>query len=382
MQYISDELIVNDYTESYFEYINQYPILPKDKLNDLFKNNNYETIFYHNLRLVPYIAKRYNNSKGTLSFMDLIQEGNIGLGEAILHYDYKLDNAFSTYAVFWIKQKITSAIATQSRTINYSYDMYFKIYKVNKAKEVLQKNLGRIPTNNELSLETNLSLSQLDDIIKYQIDIQSLNNDLKDNERYIKTDNTFKEDYILNNTLLENIIKDSKLSKNELEIITLYYFKNLSVKKIANILNCTRQNIETSLNNAIKKLKITSNELNNPKIESLSDINISDLFYYLKISSVRQNIAFFKNFSNSLINRLFEYANLTNQENKFLTLLLGINQNCILTYKEIALKNNCSYEEVLNTCKIAFHKLADLIKLLYPEVNMKRKKIKKSVIIN
>ena len=112
MQDISDELIVNNYTESYFQYINQFAILPKSKLIELFKNKDYETIFYHNLRLVPYIAKKYIKNKGILSFMDLIQEGNIGLREAIFHYDYNLDKAFSTYATFWIMQKISLAIAT------------------------------------------------------------------------------------------------------------------------------------------------------------------------------------------------------------------------------------------------------------------------------
>ena len=56
MQNINDELIVNDYTESYFEYINQFPVLSKDQLIELFKNHDYETIFLHNLKLVPYIA--------------------------------------------------------------------------------------------------------------------------------------------------------------------------------------------------------------------------------------------------------------------------------------------------------------------------------------
>ncbi len=372
MQNINDELIVNNYTESYFEYINQFPVLSKDKLIELFKNHDYETIFFHNLKLVPFIAKRYYKRKGILSFMDLIQEGNIGLGEAIIRYKYELDKAFSTYAAFWIKQKITLAIATQSRTISYSYDMYFKILKITKAKEELQKLLGRSPTNKELSLKTNFTVKQIEEILKHQINIESINNDLKDNERYLKTDITINEEQILNNILLEKIIKNAKLTKNEFEIIYLSYFKNMPTKEIAQNLNYTRQNIEYYLNNAINKLKNTGTEIDNPKIENLSEINILDFLYYLKINSIRQNIIFFKNFSNSLINRLFEFANLTNQEKEFITLLLGINQLFVLSYDEIAKKFNCRYEEVQNTCKTAFHKLADLVKLLYPNIKTKR----------
>ena len=277
MQNINEQLIVNDYTESYFEYINQFPVLSKEQLIELFKKQDYETIFFHNLKLVPYIAKRYYKSKGILSFMDLIQEGNIGLGEAITRYKYELDNAFSTYASFWIKQKISIAIATQSRTISYSYDMYYKLFKLNKAKEELQKILGRDPTNKELSLKTNLTIKQIEDIIKYQIEIESINNNLKDNERYLKTDITINEEKILNNILLEKIIKNAKLTKNEFQILNLYYFKNIPIKQIASNLNCTRQNIEFSLNNSVKKLKDTCHEINNPKIEKLSEIDISNL---------------------------------------------------------------------------------------------------------
>ncbi len=371
MQNINDDLILKDYTKSYFEYINQFPVLSKDKLIELFKNHDYETIFYHNLKLVPYIAKRYYKRKGILSFMDLIQEGNIGLGEAITRYKYELNNAFSTYAAFWIEQKISLAIATQSQTISYSYDMYFKIIKITKAKEELQKLLGRPPTNKELSLKTNFTVKKIEEILKHQINIESINNDLKDNERYLKTD-IINEEQILNNILLEKIIKNAKLTKNEFEITYLTYFKNMPTKKIAQDLNYTRQNIEYSLNNAINKLKNTGNEINNPKIENLSEINISEFLYYLKINSIRQNIIFFKNFSDNLINRLFEYANLNKMEKEFITLLLGINQLYILSYDDIAKKYNCSYEEVQNTCKNAFHKLADLIKLLYPKIKTKR----------
>ena len=367
MQDISDELIVNNYTESYFQYINQFAVLPKSKLIELFKNKDYETIFYHNLRLVPYIAKKYYKNKGTLTLMDLIQEGNIGLNEAIRHYDYTLDNAFSTYATFWIKQKISQLMANQSKSISYSYDMYFKQLKIKKANDIIQKSLGRAPTKEEIALNTNLSLKQIEDANKHKIDTTSIN----DLEFYFK-DNQNNEEIILDNILLKTIIQDAKLTKLELDVINYYYFLNINIKDIANYNNCSRQNIENLLKKALEKLKNAFNNINNTKINNLNRINILDFFYYLKICSIKRNINFFKNFSNNLINRLFRYSCLNNKEKQVLILLLGINKNCILSYDEISKKLNYSYDEVKRISKEAFNKIADLIKLLYPEVSLKK----------
>ena len=367
MQDISDELIVNNYTESYFQYINQFAVLPKSKLIELFKNKDYETIFYHNLRLVPYIAKKYYKNKGTLTLMDLIQEGNIGLNEAIRHYDYTLDNAFSTYATFWIKQKISQLMANQSKSISYSYDMYFKQLKIKKANDIIQKSLGRAPTKEEIALNTNLSLKQIEDANKHKIDTTSIN----DLEFYFK-DNQNNEEIILDNILLKTIIQDAKLTKLELDVINYYYFLNINIKDIANYNNCSRQNIESLLKKALEKLKNAFNNINNTKINNLNRINILDFFYYLKICSIKRNINFFKNFSNNLINRLFRYSCLNNKEKQVLILLLGINKNCILSYDEISKKLNYSYDEVKRISKEAFNKIADLIKLLYPEVSLKK----------
>ena len=371
MQDISDELIVNNYTESYFQYINQFAILPKSKLIELFKNKDYETIFYHNLRLVPYIAKKYIKNKGILSFMDLIQEGNIGLREAIFHYDYNLDKAFSTYATFWIMQKISLAIATQSRTISYSYDMYYKILKIKKANELLLKKLGRDPSIEELALSTNLSLKQIKDILKHEIDIKNFSSELEDKS---KSPLIIDEDKILDNILLTNIVKQAKLSKTEFEIIYFYYLNNIPIKEIANYYHCSRQNIDSAIKNLMNKLKTALSELNSPKKESLSSIDVYDFYYYLKISSIKQTLKYFKIFSNEFINNLFLYANMTKKEQAYFKLLLGINENYILNYQEIALKINSNYEDVKNVCKNAFKKLANLVKLLYPEVNMRREK--------
>ncbi|MBU5293991.1 RNA polymerase sigma factor RpoD [Anaerosalibacter bizertensis] len=161
---------VDDPVRMYLKEIGKIPLLKAEEEVELAKRMEAgdevakSRLAEANLRLVVSIAKRYVG-RGML-FLDLIQEGNLGLMKAVEKFDYKKGYKFSTYATWWIRQAITRAIADQARTIRIPVHMVETINKLMRVSRQLVQELGRDPTPEEIAKEMNMDVEKVRDIMK------------------------------------------------------------------------------------------------------------------------------------------------------------------------------------------------------------------------
>lgn len=150
-----------DPIREYLKEIGSIPLLTQEQEQDLAKRKSEgdaeagRKLVEANLRLVVSIAKRYTG-RG-MSFLDLVQEGNIGLMKAVEKFDYTKGYRLSTYATWWVKQSVTRALADQSRTIRLPVHMVEAVNRIRKAQRALAVKLGREPSNEEIGKEVGMS---------------------------------------------------------------------------------------------------------------------------------------------------------------------------------------------------------------------------------
>lgn len=260
----------DDPVKLYLKEIGGYPLLSIDEEIELAKKieagDNYakKKLAESNLRLVVSIAKRYVG-RG-LSFLDLIQEGNLGLIKAVDKFDYTKGYKFSTYATWWIRQSITRSIADQSRTIRIPVHMSEVINKTYRVSRSLLQELGREPTEQELADALEMPIEKVREILKVSSDPISLDTPIGEEDDshlgdFIKDDSIVgPEDAAAYSMLQEQISKLlGTLTEREQRVLTLRFGlddgRTRTLEEVGKEFNVTRERIRQIEAKALRKLR-------------------------------------------------------------------------------------------------------------------------------
>ena len=263
----------DDSVRIYLQQIGKIPLLTPEEELEVAKKI-YETqseiarkvLINANLRLVVSIAKKYIG-RG-LSFLDLIQEGNMGLIKATEKFDYTKGYRFSTYATWWIQQSITRAIADKARIIRLPIHLIESINKIKKATMDLTTELGRIPVKQEIADKMGIPVSKLTSIIKATqstISIDTPTGQKDDSNKiidYIVDESTIAPDSLVSQESMLDDIKGmlEQLSQKERDVLILRFGLNndgnkKTLDEIGSIYGVSRERIRQIENRAISKLK-------------------------------------------------------------------------------------------------------------------------------
>lgn len=263
----------DDSVKIYLQQIGKIPLLKGDKEIEIakrIKENNDEKakqiLVNSNLRLVVSIAKKYIG-RG-LSFLDLIQEGNLGLIKAAERFDYTKGYKFSTYATWWIQQAITRAIADKSRLIRLPVHMIETLNKIRKTSTDLSVELGRMPTKDEIAYRLGITVSKLGQLISQAQETVSIETPTNQKE-----ESSILGDFIVDEESVspdvkvtqENMFGDirkilNQLSPKERDVLIMRYGLNedgqkKTLEEIGNRYGVSRERIRQIENRAIAKLK-------------------------------------------------------------------------------------------------------------------------------
>ena len=267
---LSSNVMSDDPVKLYLKEIGDYPLLTAEEEIDLAQrimdgDEAAKTrLAESNLRLVVSIAKRYVG-RG-LSFLDLIQEGNLGLIKAVDKFDYTKGFKFSTYATWWIRQAITRSIADQSRTIRIPVHMSEVINKTYRVSRTLLQELGREPTEQEIADAMDLPASKIREILKVSADPISLDTPIGEEDDshlgdFIKDDSVIGPEDAAAYTVLQDQISKllNTLTEREQRVLILRFGlkdgRTRTLEEVGKEFNVTRERIRQIEAKALRKLR-------------------------------------------------------------------------------------------------------------------------------
>ena len=267
---VPDGVSIDDPVRMYLKEIGKVPLLTAEEEIELAKKMEQgdqeakKRLAEANLRLVVSIAKRYVG-RGML-FLDLIQEGNLGLIKAVEKFDYRKGYKFSTYATWWIRQAITRAIADQARTIRIPVHMVETINKLIRVSRQLLQELGREPTPEEIAEEMDMPVERVREILKISQEPVSLETPIGEEEDshlgdFIQDDNVPVPADAATFTLLKEQLDEvlSTLTEREQKVLILRFGledgRARTLEEVGKEFNVTRERIRQIEAKALRKLR-------------------------------------------------------------------------------------------------------------------------------